>query len=185
MGGGKSTISEIFKKKGYVIFSADEQAKELLKPGSVGFQSVKRIFGESFFNKKGEVDIKKLSQEFFNNKEKKEELEAVIHPLVHAKFKRFAEENKDKELVFYEAPLISKRLFSCCHKSVLLSCSKDIREKRLLKKGWDKGEIERRFKSQIPESEITEDNFDYIINNQGSLEDLEKKANEMIGFIKT
>ena len=177
MGAGKSSVIAFLELKNYPVFKADRQAKEMLKPQSPCHHRLRQLFGENCFSPhRGEFNKKKLAQEIFKDPEKRKAMEALIHPLVQESFKKFVvyQKKKDQNKVFYEAPLISQSLFNSFDKLILLVCSKDIKKRRLMKKGWTEREIEERWALQVPESEII-DKVDFVIDNSGDLKNLHEQ----------
>ena len=132
----------------------------------------------------GEFDQKKLAQVIFQDFKRRKAMEAVIHPLVRESFKQFTENQKKqgKNRVFYEAPLISLSLLDSCDKTVLITCSRSIREKRLLSKGWTKQEIKERLLSQIPDS-VIKDRVDFIVDNDGDFKNLESQLEKILSLL--
>ena len=186
MGAGKSSVIAHLKTQNYPTFQADIRAKKLLNSKSSCYPQLKKLFSEKdFFLKNGEFNRNKLAQTLFKHPKKRQAMEAIIHPLVQKAFKKFL---KDKEkqgyrIVFYEVPLISKLLFDRFDKNILVTCSKDLTKKRLIKKGWAEKEIERRRAVQVSESEIF-NKIDFLIKNEGSLKKLNKQVDKVVSLIK-
>ena len=183
MGSGKSSAMALLKAKSYPVFKADDQAKELLKPQSPCYHRLKQLFSEAGFSVANEEEgRKKLAQEIFSHPAKRKAVEAIIHPLVQESFKKFVEyqeKQSQNKPIFYEAPLISHDIFDSFDKRVLLICPKDIKKRRLIRKGWTDKEIEERWAVQIPESEII-DKMDFVIDNSGDLKNLNTKIDKML-----
>ena len=58
---GKSTLSNFFRSKGYTVIDADQVARQVVEPGTVGQRVVKEAFPEAF---EGDtLDRKKLGQD--------------------------------------------------------------------------------------------------------------------------
>ena len=173
-GAGKSTFIAFLQELNQPIFKADLKAKEFLKPKSPCYSELKELFGDTCLKPGGGFDTKKIAQLIFKSLKKKQAMEAIIHPLVRDSFKSFVKQQKtnQKKSLFYEAPLISQNLFTACDKQILITCPKNIKIKRLFKKGWAKQHIEERLAHQILESKILK-KMDYIIDNSGSLKNLQ------------
>lgn len=186
MGSGKSSVIGYLEKKGYPVFRADVQAKKFLHPKSSCYVDLKKIFpSEELVDSKGEFDRQKLAQVIFRDPKKKKALEAFIHPLVQKALKEFINVQKEKnyKLLFYEAPLISKKLFNRFDKSILLTCPEHIKKSRLIKKGWKESELKERWMTQIFDSEAL-DKADFIIDNQKDLKNTYRQVEEALERIK-
>jgi len=186
MGVGKSSATSFFKTQNYPVYSADAQAKKLLRASSPCYKPLRAIFSHrDVFNTQGGFDNKKLAYEIFTYPERRKALEAIVQPLVRKSFYEFVkrQKSKGKNIVFYEAPLISKELLYVCNKNILILCSKKIRIKRLVQKSWVKEELQKRFEAQILESEIF-DQVDFILDNSGDLQSLYQKLRDVLSLIK-
>jgi len=183
-GSGKTTVASIFKKYGFDVISCDDIVAELLEKNEIKKKLVK-IFGNGVV-KSGKVDKKKIAEVIFNNQEKKEKLENLIHPLVFKKIDEEIKENidriKKKGIIVIEIPLLfetkSEKKFDYI---IVVSASVDIIKSRLREK-FDDREIELRWENQLS-LEFKEKNADYIINNSGPIHQTEKYVREIINEI--
>ena len=186
MGSGKSSVINYLEKKAYPVFRADVQAKKFLKQGSPCYVDLRKLFPDKeIVDSKGDFNKKKLAQSIFKDLKKKKAMEALIHPLVQKAFKKFInlQKNKNQELLFYEAPLISKQLLSRFETSILLVCPESIKKIRLVKKGWTEEELEERWAAQIPDSEAL-DKADFLIDNQKDLKNTYRQMERILEQIK-
>lgn len=182
MGVGKTCVLSLLETESQSVFIADEQAKELLKSSSPCYKSLKRIFDkQDLCDAQGEFDTTKLADEIFTYPDKRKAMEAIIHPLVHQFFQTFVQQQrkKGKNKVFFEVPLISKEIFCLCDQSILLLCPEKIRTQRLIRAGWAKQDIEKRYLAQIPESEI-QSHADFVIDNSGDLKNLNHQIKQIL-----
>ena len=184
MGSGKSSVLNYLEKKDYPVFRADAQAKKFLNPDSPCYTELRKLFpDQNFLNSKGEFDRQKLAKQIFKDKEKKQALESLIHPLVQKAFKSFVLFQKDKDLIFYEAPLLSKKLISRFDKSILLLCSENVKKSRLIKKGWKETELEARWAAQLPDSEVL-DKVDFVLDNEKDLNQTYRQVETILRTLK-
>ncbi len=183
-GSGKTAVASIFKKYGIDVISCDDLVAELLEKEEVK-KKLAGIFGNGVI-KNGKLDKKKIAEAIFTDREKKEKLENLIHPLV---FKRIDEEIKKnidrikkKGIIIVEIPLLfetkSEKKFDYI---IVVSASVDIIKSRLREKFNDR-EIELRWENQLP-LKFKEKNADYIINNSGPIHQTEKYVREIINEI--
>ena len=85
IGAGKSTVADLFSKKGAVIIRADELARQVIEHDSPGFQKVVALFGPEIVDQDQNINRTKLAQIVFSNDQALKDLENVIHPLVRDK----------------------------------------------------------------------------------------------------
>ncbi len=82
IGAGKSTVAELLAEKGASIIDADRIAHEIYEPGKEGYDRIVDHFGTGVLDEQGRVDRQKLGALVFDDREKLEELNRIIHPLV-------------------------------------------------------------------------------------------------------
>lgn len=79
IGSGKSTVARIFEVLGIPVYYADDAAKRIMNEDPSLREAIAAAFGpESYTN--GILNRSYLSQTVFNNKEKLEQLNALVHP---------------------------------------------------------------------------------------------------------
>ena len=88
IGSGKSTVTKYFAKLGTPIIDADEITHELSKQGQSGYLAIVAAFGNEILKPDKSLDRPKLRHIIFNDKAKKQQLEACLHPLVRHEIKQ-------------------------------------------------------------------------------------------------
>jgi len=85
IGSGKSTITDLFSQYNIPIIDADIIAHQLVEPGQPALLQLQQLFGKSILNNDATLNRGYLRDLVFSDKEKKIQLEAVLHPLVFQK----------------------------------------------------------------------------------------------------
>lgn len=117
VGSGKSEVLRVLQEEfDAEIIKADEVAHQLMEPGKKGYQHVVEALGDSFLNKDGSIDRKKLAALIFQNKEAVETMNAIIHPMAWEEI-RYAINHSDKEIIVVEAALYVTSTMRCLMKS--------------------------------------------------------------------
>lgn len=102
---GKSTVASAWVELGGIEIDADQLAREVVAPGTLGLAQIRSEFGESVI-KDEELDRSTLGKIVFSNPDKRKQLEAIVHPLVKSlAAKRIAELPEDS-IVIYNVPLL-------------------------------------------------------------------------------
>jgi dephospho-CoA kinase len=83
IGSGKSSVCALFQELGVNIIDADNIAKALVAPGLPALTQIIDQFGKEFLQADGTLDRAKLRKLIFSDKEKKQQLENILHPLVY------------------------------------------------------------------------------------------------------
>jgi dephospho-CoA kinase len=169
IGTGKSTVARIFEILGVPVYHADKQAHKILNSETVTVQ-VASLFGEKVLNKFNGVDRKALATLVFNDKEKLNTLNNLIHPLVEADFLQWCDSQADQEFIIQEAAILFEsgfdRLFDA---TILVTASHEVCLKRVMvRDGITEQMVEQRMNNQWPQEKKMEI-ADYLVNNDGIL----------------
>ncbi len=84
IGSGKSTVCKIFEDLGVKIIDADQIAHDLVLPDQPALEKIIDILGTEYLDKDGQLDRKQLRNLVFNDKDKKKQIENILHPLVYS-----------------------------------------------------------------------------------------------------
>lgn len=167
---GKSTVQKLLENQGYRVLDTDKVAHELLTVNnSELFLEFKKF--DVFEN--GEFSREKLGKLVFTNKEIKQKLENILHPQIREKIKEFFEQNQNEKYLFVGIPLLFEaNMTDLFDKIIFIYADDDIRLKRLLlRNGYSVEYAKARLNSQMRQEEKTQKS-DYVINNNGSIEEL-------------
>ena len=102
---GKSYVASLLVGHGASAIDADDVARQVVLPGSIGLSQVLSKFGEEVLLPSGELDRKKLGDVVFANPERRKELESILHPLIRARTMELIS-SQSSEVVVYAVPLL-------------------------------------------------------------------------------
>ncbi|WP_300393010.1 dephospho-CoA kinase [Fusobacterium sp.] len=181
---GKSTVSKILKELGAIIVDADIKAKEISEREDVVAEA-KNIFGNDIIDNNGKIDRVKLKEIVFSNKEKLKELNNLIHPKVVNEFKKIKESSNKNDIIIFDVPLLFETgMDKMCEKIILVFADKDTQIKRMIERdNIDRELAEKIINSQMSLEEKLKKSQIHIENN-GTLEDLKKKAENIYRELK-
>lgn len=83
IGSGKSTVSALFAELGVPIIDTDRIAHELTAPGTSVVKRIAELFGNEVLASDGSLDRSRLRQIIFADSSRREQLEGLLHPLIH------------------------------------------------------------------------------------------------------
>ena len=176
IGSGKSTVSKILSDLGAVVIDADVIAKEVLLPGTSGFESAVSTFGSTIIDNEGTIDRKRLAKLVFENPKELAKLEAIVHPAVVARVAEIRNSLPESAVVVYDTPLMfEKQLQGQFEKVLMVVSDKELRRTRLLERGLELGDIEARMANQATDEQRVAI-ADFVIENNGSLEQLREQV---------
>lgn len=175
---GKSTVCRLFKELGAFVVNADAIVHELLTPHSDLGQQVVRLLGiQTPPDEKHFREI--IAERVFRDPNLLATLEKILHPAVLKKIEELYAETSNKGTYVYfvvEIPLLfeiqNEKFYDAV---VVVLTDEEISRKRFEQSGFPKGEYERRMQRQmnpIKKAALS----DYVITNNGSLEDLKKQV---------
>jgi dephospho-CoA kinase len=173
IGAGKSTVADLFSKKGAVIIRADQLARQVIEHDSPGFQKVVALFGPEIVDQDQNIDRTKLAQIVFNNDQALKDLENIIHPLVRDKTNEIMDKQTPETIIVNEVPLLlEKQMQSIYDFLVIVISSEKNRLARLADNGINLEQAKARMAKQV-DDEARKAAADFLIVNDGSLEQLE------------
>lgn len=178
IGSGKSTVSRVWEEKGAVVCQADRLARELMENDPRIIAEITEVFGEAAYRDDGTLDREYLAREAFE-KGRVEELNAIVHPrMPEAARRRIEEAREEGAAVFvYEAALLpGGRKPEFVDYLVIVRSPREKRVRRVAERdGAEPGHVRERMRSQ-PDFESLQHLADLVIENDGSLGELRRKA---------
>ena len=186
IGSGKTAVAKIIENMGFSVYYSDIRAKELVNESQFLRSRIIELLGEESYDKQGVYNRKFVSTIVFEDLEKLEALNAIIHPAVRADFQNWLGKNRDKEIIFKETALLFELdLDTACYKSVLVTSEDNSRIKRVMDRD-DKTyrEVQSIMAKQLPEKDKIK-RADVVIYNNGTLEDLQIEVEKIIQEIFT
>ncbi len=163
IGSGKSTVAQMFSELGVPVYTADQRAKTLQNQEPLK-SKISQLFGSQLY-KNEQLDRKMLAEIVFNNKQKLEQLNQLVHPAVAQDFENWLLK-KDAPYIIKEAAIIfeikAERQYD---KIILVTAPENVRISRVIDR--DKSNIEQvkaRIINQLSDSEKIK-KADFIIEN--------------------
>mgnify|MGYP000359571622 FL=1 len=187
IGSGKSAASIRMEELGAYRFDADKEAKEILSRNEQVQKDLIEEFSTDILNPNGTVNSQKLARVAFANDENQAVLNAIIHPHVFESIDRQYGNVLEKgvaSLFVVDAALIYESgLDQHLDYVIVVSVQYGQRMQRALKRGkLKRGQIQKRMDLQLPE-EAKSKMADFIIDNNGSEEDLIKQVGDIYSRI--
>lgn len=176
IGSGKSVAGDFFIELGIDVIDADHVSKNILDNNESAKKLFLEHFGEKFIDKNNNVDRALLRDVIFKNKDKKEALESIIHPIVREEIFNFIE-NSNSIYKIIMVPLIYETNSQDFYdKIVVVDCKEENQIIRASKRdNKTKNDIINIMKNQASSDErmlIA----DEVIKNDSSLDDLKEQV---------
>ena len=94
IGSGKSAAGKYFIELGIDVIDADHVSRNILDENTKAKDLFIKNFGESFLDQNNNIDRDLLRTEIFINKDKKDKLESIIHPIVRDEITEFINQSE-------------------------------------------------------------------------------------------
>lgn len=151
---GKSTVAGILRELRFPVIEADRVAHEAIEPGQPAYREVISVFSEKILDADKRVNRSRLAAIVFADREKLDQLNAMVHPRVEVEMiRRFAELERagGHAAAFVEAALIFE---AGLHKRLdgvaVAWCLPEQQVERLIKRGMSEAEARERMAMQMP-----------------------------------
>ncbi len=186
IGSGKSTVCSILSDIGWYVVDFDLIAAQVLERENVK-KELYSIFGRDVFDSQGRVNRRMISLEIFSDSDKRAKLESLVHPIVEREAFDQAKKAEDagNSFIAFDCPLlIEKGLWSKVNWVLVVVAPEALRIKRASEKlGITEDEVLKRMRAQMDDKKRTY-YADFVVENDGSLEDLRRKIAEISKKIK-
>lgn len=171
---GKSTVAERFREHGAYVLDADQQARDVVAPGSPALEGIRARFGEDVVDADGRLDRAKLGSIVFAEEGARSDLEAITHPAIRDLTEERIAEIRQRDpdaVVVYDVPLLVEANVQLPFAAVVVvHAAAAERLRRLVElRGMSREEAERRIGSQATDEERLAI-ADYVVDADGSLD---------------
>jgi dephospho-CoA kinase len=187
IGSGKSEVCRIFQSLGGTYYSSDLVAKELMNSDPRIKRRINALFGTSMYGEEGAIDRKAMAKAIFSDDSLKEQVNAIVHPVVIEYLTRTIEDaakSKTPTLLFIESALIYdagiEELFDYI---ILVLSNADQSAERVMKRdSVSKTEVLQRQLAQLP-PDLHKEKADFTIENNGDLQALEANCEFLFSIL--
>ena len=170
MGSGKSIVSSIFRILNVPVYDADTRAKWVMSHDKILQEQIVSEFGEDSYLTDGQLNRQFLAAKVFNDQDRLEKLNSIVHPRVGIDFENWIRNNSESAYIIKEAALLfesgsAKQL----DKIIVVTAPEPVRLKRVQKRDPQRSvqQIKDIFNMQMDEGDKAK-LADYIIKNDES-----------------
>jgi dephospho-CoA kinase len=180
---GKSEVARILKEQGVPVLESDAVVHDIYEDGS-GAEILRNEFAAAV---KGNVVLRDvLSKMVLGSPQELQHLEQLIHPLVKARQREFISEQRKKgaSVAILDIPLLFETGDPSAFDAVIVVSAPEGKQRQwaLARKGMTEEKLHHILARQMPDGEKCK-RANYIIKNDGSLAELEKKTMDVINKI--
>lgn len=177
---GKSTVSAILAELGAVVIDADLVAREVVARGTPGLDAVVAEFGLELLTAEGDLDRPAMGALVFGDADARKRLEAIIHPLVHARSAELEAGAGDHAVVVHDIPLLAEvGRAGSFDEVIVVDAPAELQVSRMVdERGWTREDAESRIAAQAARADRLAI-ATHVIDNTGTLEDLRARVEEV------
>lgn len=184
VGAGKSTVLDHLEKQyNACVLQADKIGHLVMEPGGICYGQMIALFGKQIIKNDKTIDRKMVSDVVFAHEEMRQKLDDIIHPAVKSYILDKIEEQKKAgcTLMIVEAALLLEDHYDAfCDKVWYIHTDQEIRIERLMSsRGYTREKAENIIARQATEGFFRE-HADYIIQNNGDLDETWRQIEEGI-----
>lgn len=171
IGSGKTTVCRIFEILGVPVYYADDKAKNILDSNSEVLNKVVEIFGSAILEDKKRIDRKKLAEIVFNDKEKLDLLNKIVHPAVARDFEDWCDEKRNYPYVLKEAAILFESgSYKSIDRIITVTAPVELRIQRVINRdSISREEVTSRMSRQMSDEEKISLSSFVIINDEQQL----------------
>jgi len=185
---GKSYICEVLRELGTFVLDADQTAREVVEPNTIGLRQIVEHFGAEILQGSGELDRIKLGAIIFGDERKRQLLNSIVHPLVFEAQNEWiskCEKAASHGIAVIDAALmIESGSYQRFNKLIVVWCEPAIQLQRLmLRNALSEAEALCRINAQMPQEEKKR-YADFLIDTSGGFEAARERTIEIFGQLK-
>lgn len=155
IGSGKSTVSSICRAKGYNVYDCDSNAKQIMSESDDVRNKILDIFGNDTIDNDGNINRNYLADIIFNDKNKREQLNNIVHTAIREDIIRWINDSKDNLLFIESAILCSSSIDKITDEIWLVIADEESRIQRVIKRNnTDRKDVVSRINSQRNEYDL-------------------------------
>jgi dephospho-CoA kinase len=182
-GSGKSEAARIFANLGAYIISHDEINHGILQKGKEGYFILVKEYGKGILTKDGGIDKEKVARIAFESRGSVKRIERLLHPIIIKIEEELVEKYKKEgeyDYIVFDSPLLFEAgRDAVCDYTVVITADEDKLYERICKKfGLNMEDTKRRIALQMDISKKIV-RADFVIENNGSLQELEEKIKDL------
>lgn len=164
IGCGKSTVAALFSELNVTVIDADIVAREVVAKGQPALIAIEQHFGSEII-KEDELNRALLRDIIFNNRQQKDWLDALLHPLIHTRIEERVAQATGHYIIL-EAPLLfENKLDQLTDYNLVVDIQPDLQLQRAsYRDGVSKEQIKAIINTQISRQQRLH-KADFVIDN--------------------
>ena len=181
---GKSLFAKFLRELGIQVLDADDVVHELEAPGGAAVAPIVARFGHDVLAPDGGIDRTALAECVFSDPASRADLEAILFPLVRARFARESRACRG-QITIHISPLLFESHWEADY-DILLCIASPVDQqidRMMTSRGYSRAHAEARLAAQWPVSEKAA-RCHYTVMNDSTPEHLRDEALQLVSWLK-
>lgn len=181
IGSGKSTVADLFAKRGVTLVDTDVIAHRVTAPQGIAMPAIAAEFGESFVAADGSLDRARMRELVFSDDTARKRLEAITHPLIRAETERERHAARGPYVMMVVPLLVESGSWKTRVDRVLsVDCSVETQISRVMRRNaFTRDQVLAIIARQATREARLAAADDVIVNDDTSLEALEAEVDQL------
>lgn len=179
IGSGKTTVCRLFSELGTPIIDTDKIAHALVAPGQPALDQLSKAFGEEILDQEGQLNRAVLRERVFNDDTARQQLEALLHPLIRTEMRRQLKMLRAKYVIIAIPLLLEKGWQDEVDRILVVDTDEGLQVERTAHRdGISEEQVGRIMLTQVSRHQRLA-SADDIIHNEGDLDTLRKQIKHL------
>lgn len=184
IGSGKSTVAGMLRERGAALIDADAISRASTAPGGAAMAAIAAQFGPEFITPEGALNRERMRERVFQDPQARQQLEAIIHPLVAQETARQTQAAIDAghRCLVFDVPLLAESAHwrGRVDRVLVVDCSAQTQISRVMARSGLKAEDVERIIAAQTSREKRLAIADWVILNDGlSLDELRGRVHAL------
>jgi len=185
---GKTVVAEMLEELGAYTIDLDVLSRVVMEPDKPAWKDIVSYFGEQVLLEDRTLDRDKLREIVFRDFEKRKKLESFTHPRIGEEMLKLVQQyTKDDPSAIIQVViplLIEVNMHPLFHHLLMVYAPEEVQKKRLIERdGMTEEMAMNMIRSQLSVEE-KKGYCDLLIDNSGTLEETQKKVEDLWGRLK-
>lgn len=172
---GKTTVAHLFEKAGIAVIDADQITRQLTELGGAAHDLILKRFGTT--------DRAELRKIIFKDPKAKNDLEAILHPLVHQESMKKISELGDRIVLYDAALLVETGRYSDFRGLIVVHASRQKRLERLINRDHCSLELAEKILNSQVSDEKRLAAATHVLDNSGTFQELESQVVKLADWL--
>jgi dephospho-CoA kinase len=181
IGSGKSTVADLFAKRGVTLVDTDVIAHRVTAPNGLAMPAIAAEFGSSFVAEDGSLDRARMRALVFSDETARKRLEAITHPLIRAETERQRQQAEGPYVIVVVPLLVESGSWKTRVNRVLtVDCSVETQIERVMRRNaFTREQVLAIIARQATREARLAAADDVIVNDARSLEELDVDVDQL------